>query len=152
MFPQNADPDAMRVNKLDLNDLMVNGVPLTTATELFENWFKQLQLPERKKIMPLAHNLPFDKAWFIEWLGEHTYNHYFDYHGRDTVCAALFLNDRANFACEKPPFPKVNLQYLASQLAIVNEHKHDALHDALTCARIYKKMLGRFIPAIGETV
>lgn len=150
IYPQNATPEAMRVNGMKIEDLILNGVPHSTGSELFEDWFKRLNLPERKKIMPLGHNYAsFDRRFIVEWLGEETYNYYFDYHIRDTAAAALYLNDRANFSLEKPPFPKFNLQYIASQLGVVNQHSHDALQDAVTCAECYRRMMGKMEVGLG---
>ena len=75
------------------------------------------------------------------WLGPDEYNEFFDYHYRDTMVAALFLNDRAGMHVDKIPYPKVNLRYLASQEKIPYDRKHDALADCMVTAQVYKRMV-----------
>lgn len=142
--PETATEEALKINGFTLDQLASQGMPQSTASELFERWFQRLNLPFRKKIVPLAHNWPFDKSFLIQWLGPVTFDTYFDYHYRDTCPVAQYLNDRANFTAEKYPFPKVNLSYLAAQLGVPHERAHTAIADALVCSKIYKKMLGSF--------
>jgi DNA polymerase III epsilon subunit-like protein len=143
--PENADPGAFRVNKLSLADCILKGMDPYSAADLFDDWFAKLKLPPGKKICPLAHNYPFDRSFIIEWLGDESYNQYFDYHSRDTAVIANYLNDRADLMNEKFPFPKINLSYVAAQLEIQNPDAHTAVGDAMTTALVYKAMLGRFI-------
>jgi DNA polymerase III epsilon subunit-like protein len=142
--PENADPGAFRVNKLSLADCILKGIDPYSAADMFEEWFFKLQLMDRKKICPLAHNWPFDRGFIIDWLGDETYNQFFDYHSRDTAVIANYLNDRADFANERYPFPKINLTYLSSQLQVENPDAHTAVGDAMTTALCYKKLLSRY--------
>lgn len=146
--PENADPGAFRVNKMTLADCVLKGVDPYEAADAFEEWFFKLKLADGKKIAPLAHNWPFDRSFIIDWLGMETFAQFFDYHARDTAVVANYLNDRADIAGEKYPFPKVNLAYVSSQLSIVNPDAHTAIGDALTTAKVYKALLGRFMPAV----
>ncbi len=140
-YPDHADPEALRVNGRKLEDLVLNGMEPFKAADLLEEWFNKLNLPHGKKIAPLGQNYQFDQGFIREWLGDATYNHIFDYHYRDTMSTALFINDRAAFHGEPAPFPKVNLKYLASQLNISTNRSHDAVADAMTTAKVYKTMM-----------
>lgn len=143
--PENADPKALGVNNRTLADIMQHGVEPYKLADMFDEWCDSLQLAHNKKITPLGQNYQFDKNFLVDWLGEESYSHRIDYHYRDTMCAALYLNDRASFLEVAPPFPKVNLKYLASQLSIDNPKSHDALGDCLTTIAVYKKMLTMYM-------
>lgn len=143
--PQNVTEEALKINKLNMADLQINGLDPWVAADLFEDWFMKLGLVPGKKIVPLAQNWPFDREFIRDWLGPVTFNGLIDYHFRDTCPVAQFLNDRSAFQISTPPFPKVNLQYLASSLGIETNRAHSALDDALTCAKVYRKMMTMFI-------
>lgn len=140
------DPQALKVNKITMDTLINHGFDRETAIGLLEDWISKLGLPtsqggKPKKIVPLGQNYAFDRGFIQRWLGVDQYNDWFDYHYKDTMITANYLNDRAAFQVEDVPFKKVNLRYLASSLGIPHENAHDAFSDCLTCAMVYKKML-----------
>jgi DNA polymerase III epsilon subunit-like protein len=141
--PENADPDAMRVHKIPMSDLVNQGIDPYEAEILFEEWFNKLGLPHNKKISPLAQNWPFDRGFILDWLGVPAFEQFFDRYYRDTMVAALFCNDLADFKVEQTPYPKVNLKYLASQLKVEHDRAHDALGDCVVTAEVYRRMLTR---------
>jgi DNA polymerase III epsilon subunit-like protein len=97
----------------------------------------------RKKILPLAHNWPFEAAFMRKWLGTRTFEDFcFGY--RDTMALANALNDIADFANDPWPFPKVSLTYLCSQLKVENTNPHDALGDAVATAECYRRLVTRY--------
>lgn len=122
------------------------GMDKWVAIDALMEWFARLYLPEKKLIVPLAQNWAgIDKIFIQEWLGRLTYEQIFHYHYRDTMTASLYLNDRADNHVEQIPFPKVNLQYLISQLKIETYGRsHTALEDCLNVAKVYKRLLGHF--------
>ena len=146
-FPAKVDPEALKVNKLTMEEIMEKGFDKDTAMTLLEDWISKLGLPvtgtgRPKRMIPLGQNFAgFDKHFLIGWLGYLQYNEWFDYHMPDTMNVAAFLNDRAALRAEKVPFAKINLTYLASTLKVPHDRAHDALQDALTAARVYKAML-----------
>jgi DNA polymerase III epsilon subunit-like protein len=139
--PDNADPQALKINKLSLADLILNGVEPYKAADLFEEWFEKLNLGYNKQIMPLAQNWPFDRSFIQDWLGIKTYEFCISRFYRDTMVVASYENDCADFRCEEHPYPKVNLQYLCSQLKVVNHNPHDALSDCVATAEVYKRLI-----------
>jgi DNA polymerase III epsilon subunit-like protein len=146
--PERVKKEAMSVNMLDLATICNRGFDRMHAIDLLEQWINKLGLPytkfsSRKKIAPLGQNYCFDKGFISAWLGDKHYNELFDYHYRDTMIAANFLNDRSSFLApgELVPFSKVNLTWLAKTLSVQNDRAHDALQDCLTTAQVYKKML-----------
>lgn len=146
------DYRALKVTKMTLTQLINNSMDKWKAADLFDEWFERLGLPlttnHHKKIMPLWSNGGFDKSFLIEWLGAEHYNHYFHFHERDTQAHALSINDRFCHHCEKLPFPKVGLGYLASCFEIENPNAHDALADCITTAEVYRRMLLMWQPTI----
>lgn len=139
--PERIDWDAIKVSRLDMSQLMLRALEPDRVADLFDKWFQKLKLPYNKKIVPLGCNWPFDAAFIKDWLGEENYSQFFFGLHRDVQTAALYVNDKYDFHCEPCPFPKQNLKYLASQLRITYEKAHDALHDCLATAEVYRRML-----------
>jgi DNA polymerase III epsilon subunit-like protein len=144
-YPERVDPKAIEINKMDMAKIMTSGFDRHKAIDMLGTWIQKLKIKGNKygganKIMPLGQNYGFDAAFIKAWLGVDQYNEWFDYHYRDTMHAALYMNDRAGMKAEKVPFPKVNLQYLATTLNIKSERAHDALSDCLVTAEVYKRM------------
>jgi DNA polymerase III epsilon subunit-like protein len=135
------DWEAIKVSRLELPDILARALDKYRAADLFDKWVAKLELPYRKRIVPLGCNWPFDREFIKDWLGDECYSQYFDARHRDVQTAALYLNDKYDFHCEPYPFPKVNLSYLASQLRVKYERKHDALFDCLATAEVYRRML-----------
>ena len=139
--PENIQEGANKVHRIVLAELMQRAICPWKAADYFEEWFEKLRLPFGKRISPLAQNWPFDRGFMIDWLGEKSFADFIDSRYRDTMTAALFENDRADFKNEKVPYPKVNLTYICSQLGVVNERAHDALQDCIATAESYRRMI-----------
>lgn len=139
--PENIDHAALKINKTELAHLIINGFDPWKAADMLDEWFERLKLPVNKRIVPLGHNWIFDCDFIKEWMGDLSFQHVFDFHYRDSMTAALYLNDRADHHNEKYPFPKVSLQYCCSQLEVKNINAHDALADCVATAEVYRRML-----------
>ena len=139
--PENVDPSALEVNKIDFFKLQQTAFDAMRVADLFDAWFQKLNLPLNKKIQPLAQNWPFDRPFLIDWLGSAAFESYFDRRYRDTMPVALYYNDVADLFNEPYPFPKCSLKYLASTLKIDYTGAHDSMQDCLITAQAYKKML-----------
>lgn len=135
------DEVAKKKNKQLMAHAQVNGMEPYQAADLFDEWFQKLGLAVRKKISPLAHNWPFDRAFVIDWLGNEGFDQTFDPRYRDSMAVATYMNDRADFRTEPYPFNQVNLRWLARVCGIDHPHAHDALADCLVTAEIYKKQV-----------
>lgn len=132
-------------NKSKIMEAMERGFDKLAAIGLLEDWIEKLNRPCNKygnatKLEPLGQNYAFDKAFIEQWLGVDVYNDYFDYHYRDLMHAALYLNDKASFYAEKVPFSKVNLGWICNQLGVLNADAHDALSDCQATAECYRKL------------
>jgi DNA polymerase III epsilon subunit-like protein len=142
--PENISEDARMKSRLKASEAQLHGLDPWRAADLFEEWFEKLKLAPGKRIVPLAHNWVFDRGFIIDWLGEENFRQFFDGRYRDTMVSASFMNDRADFHIEPYPYPKVNLEYLASTLKIPHGRAHDALGDCLTTAAVYKQIVSKY--------
>ena len=140
---QNIDWDAITVTQTDFMKLCQVGMDKWEAADLFEEWFAKLQLPERKRISPLAHNWPFDREFIKEWLGVTSFESHIDGRFRDSMALALAINDEYDAKNEPIPFPKVKLSYIASTLKIDFDKIHNALDDTVLTAKVYKQLSRR---------
>lgn len=139
--PENINFNAIKLNSGEFATRQLRAMDSWVAADLFDEWFEKLRLPVNKKIIPLAQNWPFDREFIIDWLGRETFFQLFSPQYRDTMTAALFCNDIADFRSDRIPYPKVNLQYLCNLLAVRNLKAHDALQDCITTAEIYRRLL-----------
>lgn len=144
--PERIDKEAMKVNRLKIAEIGKKGFNRDAAVDMLEGWIKKLGLPctkygTSKKIIPLGHNFAFDMGFMKKWLSIDVYNDFFDYHYIDTMIAANYLNDKAAMHAERVPFSKISLTYMCSTLKIKNEKAHDALHDCIATAEVYRKIL-----------
>lgn len=140
----------MRAMSEKIEHATLHGFQPDVAYDLFMQWFDKLGLPYtrggfRKKIIPLGHNYAFDRGFISNWLTAGIYNEHFDYHYKDTMIAAGFLNDIAAMHAEVVPYSKIKLSWLAYKMGI--EHKdsdaHDALQDAIVTAKVYKALCSK---------
>lgn len=147
--PENIDPDALKVSRLDFAYLVQRAADPYDMAEKFEEWFEELisrgLLPVRKRIVPLAQNWVFDRGFMIDWLGAKTFEYIFHPWYRDTLPVAQYLNDKHGWDVGqsfpwKVPFPKSNLGYICSQMGVKNAKAHDALQDCVATAECYRRM------------
>jgi len=108
------------------------------------DWFVALKLPFRKCLVPLAHNWAFESSFLKAWLGVEETDLIFHSHARDGMLYAISLNDKAAFAGEPAPFPRVGLGAMCKRLGITNTNPHDALADCLAEAAVYHALLRMF--------
>lgn len=144
--PERMAVEAMEVSKLRVAEIVLRGHDPEKAKDLLTEWVAKLKLPctkygTPKRILLLGHNISFDKAFILRWLGVDMFNEIFDSRIRDTMIAALYLNDRAGMHVNPVPFPKVNLAWMAKTFTIPHEQAHDALQDCLVTAEVYRKLI-----------
>lgn len=135
------DPEAMRVNKIEITHLMLNCLDADKVLDLLVNWYEKISLGDSKRIIPIAQNWPFDRGFLIDWMGIETFWSIFSREYRDTMEYAANQNDRCDMLNMPIPFPKLNLSYLANKFHIENPDQHRALGDAATTAMVYKALL-----------
>lgn len=146
---------SLPIMKRNMKDIMTahgSGFDSESAKGYFEEWIKKLKLPLNKggfhscKIIPLGHNITqFDIPFIRAWLEQDYYPEIFHAHPRDTMIAALYLNDFAGMRAEQVPFSKLTLRWLCNQLGVelLDERAHNALYDCVASAKCYKAMTQR---------
>lgn len=140
LHPERIDSEAMKINGLNLEELMVCPEPHQVA-DYFADWVDSLGLPLGKRIAYLTQNAPFDIAFMKLWLGATGFDNFFMRRGRDTMFTAQALNDRAAFQGNTLPFTGVGLKDLTHTFGIQFDNHHDALADCIATAKVYKELL-----------
>lgn len=124
-----------------LTDCIHNGVEQDNAADMMYHWFQDLGLGLKKRIVPLAHNWPFDRGFISDWLGDLSFDLMMDARFRDTMTVSNFENDLADFRGTPFPYPKNRLKELAHRHHLEKMVAHRALDDAFQTARVYKAMI-----------
>lgn len=138
--PERADPMAMQVNGLKMEELMVCPDQWAVA-DTFDDWWEGLDLGMFKKLVYLTQNAPFDISFMRQWLGIQGFEKYFTRRGRDTMFTALAINDQATWKNKPIPFNRVGLKDLTARFGISLDDHHDALADCLATAKVYRELL-----------
>lgn len=118
-----------------------NGLEPTTAQHLFTDWFDKLKLNPGKKIVPLCHDWPIVRSFFVEWLGPIHVDQMFDIQYRDIQASASYLNDLNDFHGERAMFGRVTISSLSRYYQVEDELKTNTLQRSLTIAEVYRRML-----------
>lgn len=165
--PENVDFDAIRVQRQNneygqaddicfvrekLTYYMKSGLDPHFASEYFIEWFERLKLKPGKKIIPIAHNWPFDREHLIEWLGYKTFDYIFCPYYRDTMVMTLMDNDVADWHGEPYAYQHHKLSQLCLALGIKRDRKHTALDDCVDTAMVFKRLVQRAVPLRSKEV
>lgn len=141
-MPEEIDLAHTRLTKTEVAELTQSGNPRDTVAEYFLKWFKEMEMPFRKKIIPLCFNFAYGRAVLMNWLGHEIYHEIFREDYRDPLIAAHFINDRHDVRAEHVPFSKQDMRWIAKQLNIeVVELGGSACADAYTTCEMYRKLL-----------
>jgi DNA polymerase III epsilon subunit-like protein len=141
LHPDREEKQATKVHGLDVNELFRTAPSPGRVADLLVEWFESLDLPVDKRLIPLAQNWSFERGFLDSWMGQSLVSNIFHFLARDSMSSALFLNDEYVFRGEIPPFQKVSLTALCQTLGVVNDHPHDALHDCLAEAEVYRRLV-----------
>jgi DNA polymerase III epsilon subunit-like protein len=144
-YPERAEKGAMAKNGFTLDYLMETGVDSQTAVDLFVDWKNKLGLSGGKRIIPLAHNFPFDKAMLLALFGQDLYDDCFAWSYRDSMALASSMNDLCNAAGNKTPFPSISLVAICKAYGLQYDNAHNSLADARACAQVYKYHIKSFL-------
>lgn len=141
LHPEREEPSATQKHKIKMSELCLHSPDPDRVADLLVEWFERLELPFKKKLVPLAHNWAFESSFLKAWLGVPMVDDMFHSHARDGMAYAVMLNDKAAFRGEVPVFDRVGLGPLCNKLGIVNTNPHDALADCLAEAEVYRALL-----------
>lgn len=140
LHPERVERAAMQVHGLSLDDLMMHAPERDRVQDLLVEWFERIDLPFGKKLIPLAHNWAFEKGFTEHWLGADLMETMFYGTARDSMLVAGFINDQQATLGGSAPFPHLSLKSMALKFGIVNEKPHDAYHDSITEAEVYRTL------------
>lgn len=140
--PEVFDPYAMRSHGLRIDELVAHGVPRMQVCDDLLDWFGNIGLPHRRRIIPVSHNWAFESQFLSRLLGPKTKEEIFSSIARDTMLMANYIKDRAAYLGVPVPFDKVSLGELCNQFKIVNEKAHDAFYDCVAELELYECLLG----------
>jgi hypothetical protein len=131
-----------RVTKPEMAQLCNSGFDRDKVADYFVDWFRAMNMPRFKKVIPLAHNYPELRGLLISWLGWDNYHEVFHDHYRDTMILAHCINDAYDVRGNVVPFSKQNLRWLGRQLDVENYEKGGSpCMDANTTMEVYKRLL-----------
>jgi DNA polymerase III epsilon subunit-like protein len=139
--PKRVERKAVQVHGLDIDELLIHAPDPKRVQDLFVEWHSQLELPFGKKLIPLAHNWAFEYGFTVAWLGIELTSELFYGHPRDSMLVAGYINDREAMLGNAPPFHMLGLKSMARKFGIINEKPHDAFHDAITEAEVYRTLV-----------
>jgi DNA polymerase III epsilon subunit-like protein len=142
-YPERSEIGATMVHGIDLAKLKAESLDRWRVADLFDEWFQSLKLPLHKKLVPLAHNWPFESGFLKDWLGTETMDALFHPYARDSMQLTIALNDIASMRGLSVPFDKINLVHLCKRFAIPLDHAHNALEDAIATAKLYKILISQ---------
>lgn len=139
-FPERGKSGAEGVHGITTESLLGN-VSQEESADLFDQWFVRLELPYRKRLVPLAHNWAFERSFLLPWLGLQTFSELWSGHPRDTLIFGAMLNDVAIWAGKEAPFPQLSLTYMCNKMGVRLIDAHDALPDCLATAALYRELI-----------
>lgn len=140
--PENLDLEANTVNRGLYAECINTGIERWAAVDLLERWFKKLNLPFMKKIIPLGCNYVFDRGFLVDFMGGYdNYSAIFRDDFRDVQACSRMINDLCDFHSEPMPFPKHNLSYLCNKLGVEHINKHDAIGDCVATTEVYRRLM-----------
>jgi DNA polymerase III epsilon subunit-like protein len=114
-----------------------------TAADLFLDWVEKLDMPERKRISPLAHNWAFDREFIKDWLCPTAFDEIIDGRYRETKGAATLISDVYGEAGEPcPPHEIIGDDYRDSMVSanFVND-VYDSINEPCPFPKINLKYL-----------
>lgn len=139
-FPDRISKEAASKHGISVDSLR-DCVTQDRSVELFTEWFRKLNLPFGKRLVPLAHNWAFERGFLTCWLGVDGLQEFWQSHPRDTMTLAASINDIYNWNGAKHPFRALNLVAMCKRFDIELDHAHDALSDSLATAKLYTALM-----------
>jgi DNA polymerase III epsilon subunit-like protein len=138
--PDRINLSALRKNGISVEELE-SGHSRDQAADAFQEWFRKLNLPLNRRLLPLASNWAFEFSFLTAWLGHEGRDMIFDSRARDTMVMAACIDDRRTMQGLEPMFDRYNLAELCRVLEVTNQRPHNALSDCLAEIECYRRML-----------
>lgn len=127
-----ADPQAVAISGLSMDDLVRNGLPPQSAMQQFDRWLEDHVPPAYKPVF-VAFNAPFDwmfvNDYFHRHLGRNPFGHF-------ALDIKAFYMGQTGARLSETSFSKISARYLENRLLT-----HNALADARDQAQVFYRML-----------
>lgn len=132
------------LSKQKMSSAILRGTPRQKMAGYFEEWYKEIGLREKKRIVPLIYDWATNKMMLERWLGHEQLKAIFADNARDVLTLAVCMNDMYDMRAEPPFFRKTNWEYLISTYDIEHLERRTAASDCLSLIKLYKAMLQTF--------
>ncbi len=130
-----------RLTRAEVSAAKLRGLDASRIADIFESWFRSLDLNPGKRLIPIGHNLLPQLIELKLWLGS-LYSEIFADDYRDTLVATHFLNDREDVRGEAVSFSKQKLRWLCKLHGIEHlEYGGGCLTDCKAIAELYSHLL-----------
>ena len=80
-----ASRQGVRILPRSPNLILESGHSREQAADAFQEWFRNLNLPLNRRLLPLASNWAFEYSFLTAWLGHEGRDMIFDSRARDTM-------------------------------------------------------------------
>jgi hypothetical protein len=145
MRPSILQPDddfkGCKLSRKEIADTCLRAFDADKVADLLLDWFQSMNLGSKKRLIPLTHNFPVERANLVKWLGTEGYREIFSEDHRDLMVAAHYMNDRVGCKFEPVPFSKQTLPWIAKQCNIPPVERGTCLSEANQMGETYKRML-----------
>lgn len=145
MRPGNLQPEddfkTCKLSRPEISDTCLRAFDRDKVADLLLDWFLNMKLGPKKRIIPLTHNFPVERQNLVNWLGTHGYREIFSEDHRDLMVAAHYMNDRAGCKFEPVPFSKQHLSWIAKKCDVPPIERGTCLSEANQMGETYKRML-----------
>ncbi|MBM3694364.1 MAG: 3'-5' exonuclease [Actinobacteria bacterium] len=132
-----ADPAALAVSGLSLEDLASHGAPPIEALARFTAWVTEVTPPDRRPVF-VAFNAPFDWMFVADYLARFGVPNPFGHAALDIK--ALYMGVTGE------PWERTSFAAVAGRLGLEVTLPHHALEDALLQAEIFRRVLAGVPP------
>ena len=141
--PDTVDFKTASISRDKIYAAIQHGLEPSLAADRFEEWFGRLNLPERKKIVPLTYNWPVIREYLHTWLGTANFNYIFAEEYRDIMGVTYYINDCRNQVQKTIPYPRPeHLAYLCAQHGLEMRLSNDVMLRCQQMIKLYAQLLG----------
>lgn len=141
--PESVDFKTMSITREKLYHATHHGIEPSLAADRLEEWFTHLNMPERKRIVPIAYNWPVVREYLHTWLGTANFKYLFAEEYRDIMGATYYINDCRNQIQKTIPYPRPeHLPYLCAQHGLEMRMSDDVMLRCQQMIKLYSLMLG----------
>lgn len=138
---QESNEDGKKLTRAKLDRALLYGLTALKSSNIFVDWFENIGLPPKGRLIPIAHNWPFDKEFMKDWLGDLSFDYVFSHHYMDTLPIAKFIEGVLISRGRSSPFGmSMRLKDISKDLGYIPDRSHNALDDCVTTSEVLKRL------------